>query len=69
MAIKNIPRPAIKGEHNGSFRSDDDVNDEYKTIQDFKQGLIDKNILHKGGVKKIYKIVDKWKQTKNKKVV
>ena len=29
LAIKNIPRPAIKG--------NDDVNDEYKTIQDFKQ--------------------------------
>ena len=39
--------------------SDDDVNDEYKTIQDFKQGLIDKNILRKGDVKKIDKIVDK----------
>ena len=69
FAIKNIPRPAIKGENNGSFRSDDDVNDEYKTIQDFKQGLIDKNILRKGGVKKFDKIVDKWKQTKHKKIV
>ena len=69
LAIKNIPRPAIKGENNGSFKSDDDVNDEYKTIQDFKQGLIDKNILRKGGVKKFDKIVDKWKQTKNKKIV
>ena len=69
LAIKNIPRPAIKGENNGGFRSDDDVNDEYKTIQDFKQGLIDKNILCKGGVKKFHKILDKWKQTKDKKIV
>ena len=69
LAIKNIPRPAIKGENNGDFRSDDDVNDEYKKIQNYKQGLIDKNILHKGGVKKFDKIVDKWKQTKNKKIV
>ena len=68
LAIKNIPRPAIKGENNGGFRSDEDVNDEYKTIQDFKQGLIDKNILRKGGVKKFHKIVDKWKQTKDKKL-
>ena len=68
LAIKNIPRPAIKGENNGGFRSDDDVNDEYKTIQDFKQELIDKNILRKGGVKKFDKIVDKWKQTKAKKL-
>ena len=29
LAIKNIPRPAIKGENNGGFKSDDDVNDEY----------------------------------------
>ena len=69
LAITNIPRPAIKGENNGSFRSDDDVNDEYKTIQNYKQGLIDKNILHKSGVKKFDKIVDKWKQTKNIKIV
>ena len=69
LAIKNIPRPAIKGENNSGFRSDNDVNDEYKTIQDFKQELIDKNILHKGGVKKFDKIVDKWKQTKDKKIV
>ena len=34
LTIKNIPKPAIKG----------DVNDKYKTIQDFKQELIDKNI-------------------------
>ena len=70
LAIKNIPRPAIKGKNNGGFRSDDyDVNDEYKTIQNYKQGLIDKNILRKGGVKKFDKIVDKWKQTKDKKIV
>ena len=30
LAIKNKLRPAIKGESNGGFRSDDDVNDEYK---------------------------------------
>ena len=69
LAIKNVPRPAIKGENNGSFRSYDDVNDEYKTIQDFKQGLIDNNILRKGGVKNFDEIIDKWKQTKNKKIV
>ena len=69
LAIKNIPRPAIKGENNGGFKGDDDFNDEYKTIQDFKQELIDKNILRKGGVKKFDKIVDKWKQTKEKKIV
>ena len=59
LTIKNIPRPAIKGKNN------DDVNDEYKTILDFKQELIDKNILHLDCVKKFDNIVDKWKQTKN----
>ena len=75
LAIKNIPRPAIKGENNNNFGSDDENNgnfgsdDEYKTIQDFKQGLIDKNILHKGGLKKFDNIINKWKQTKDKKIV
>ena len=69
LAIKNIPRPAIKGLNNGGFRSDDDVNDEYKTIQNFKIELIDKNILHKDGNKKIDNIVNRWKQTKDKEIL
>ena len=63
LTIKSISRPAIKGKNNGN------VSDEYKTIQDFKQELIDKNILKLSGVKKFDDIVDKWKQTKNKKIV
>ena len=63
LTIKNIPRPAIKSENNGN------VSDEYKTIQDFKQELIDKNILKLSGVKKFDDIVDKWKQTKDKEIV
>ena len=63
LTIKNIPRPATKGENNGN------VNDEYKTIQDFKQELIDKNILHLDGVKNFDNIIDKWKQTKDKEIV
>ena len=46
-----------------------DVNDKYKAIQDFKQELIDKNVLHLDGVKKFDNIVNKWKQTKDKKIV
>ena len=65
LAIKNIPRPAIKGENNGSFESDD----EYKAIQNYRQGLVDKNILLKSGAKKFYKIINKWKQTKYKEIV
>ena len=55
LAIRNIPIAAIKGENNG------DVNDEYKTIQDFKQELINRNILHLDGVKKFDNIINKWK--------
>ena len=67
LALRDISRPAIKGK-NGDDDSDD-VNDEYKTIQDFKQKLIDKNILHLGGVKKFDNVINKWKQTKDKKIV
>ena len=56
LTIKNISRPAVKG----------NVSDEYKTIQDFKQELIDKNILKLSGIKKFDDIVDKWKQKKIK---
>ena len=63
LTIKNIPRSAIKGEHNGN------VSDEYKATQNYKQELIDKNILHLNGVKKIDKIVNKWKQSKDKEIV
>ena len=69
LAIKNILRPTIKGENNGGFRSDDDVNDEYKKIQDFKQKLIDENILDINAIGKFDNVVDKWKQTKDKKIV
>ena len=63
LTIKNIPRPAIKGENN------DNVSDEYKTSQDFKQELIDKNKLHLNGVEKFDKIIHKSKQTKDKEIV
>ena len=41
----------------------------YKTVQDFKQELIDKNILHQNGVEKFDNIFNKWEQTKDKKIV
>ena len=60
----------IRG-RNGDNGDDDSDNviDEYKTIQDFKQELINKNILHLDGVKKFDNIINKWKQTKDKKIV
>ena len=63
LTIKNIPRPAIEGKNNSN------ASDEYKTIQDFKQELIDKNILKLCGLKKFDNIVNKWKQTKDKEIV
>ena len=59
LTIKNISKPAIEG----------NVSDEYKAIQNYKQELIDKNILHLDGVKKFDNIVNKWKQTKDKDIV
>ena len=72
LAIKIILRLWIKGKNdndNDDNDKDDDVNDEYKNIQKFKQELIVRNILLKGGFKKFDEIVDKWKQTKDKKTV
>ena len=69
LAIKNILRPAIKGENNGGFKSDNDANDEYKKNQDFKQKLIHEIILDINAVGKFDNTIDKWKQTKNKKIV
>ena len=42
LTIKNISRPAIKGNDNGNDNGN--VSDEYKNIQNFKQELLDKNI-------------------------
>ena len=59
LTIKNTSKPTVK----------DNVSDEYEAIQNYKQELIDKNILHLDGVKKFDIIVNKWKQTKDKDIV
>ena len=51
LALRDINRPAIGG-RNGDDDDDRD-DDEYKKIQNFKKELIDKNILHKNGSKKL----------------
>ena len=61
LALRNIIGPAIRGRNGDNGDDSDNVNDEYKTIQDFKQDLINKNILHLDGVKKFDNIIDKWK--------
>ena len=40
-----------------------------KKIQNFKKELIVKNILHKNGSEKCDNIINKWKETKDKKIV
>ena len=71
LALNNIVRPVIKGKNNGGFKSDDDYDDnnEYNSIQDFKKELINKNMLHIDGIKNFDKIINKWKQTKDKEIV
>ena len=70
LALKDINRPAIRGRNGDNSDDDsDNANDEYKTIQDFKQELINKNMLHLDGVKKFNNIINKWKQTEDKKIV
>ena len=67
LALRDINRPSIRV-RNGDD-DDGDGDDDYKTIQNFKKKLIDKNILHIDGAKRIDNIVDKWKQTKDKDIV
>ena len=62
LALRDINRPAIRGRND----DDDDDDDKYKKIQKFKKELIDKNILHKNGSKKLDNIINKWKETKDK---
>ena len=71
VTIKNISRAAIKGKNNGNDNGNGNgnVSDEYKKDQDFKQKLIDKNILNLDGEKNFDNIIDQWKQTKNKEIV
>ena len=63
LALKDISRPAIRGRNGDNSDDDsDNANDEYKTIQDFKQELINKNMLHLDGVKIFNNTINKWKQ-------
>ena len=66
LALRDINRLAIRGKNNGNNGDNDD---EYKTIQNFKEELIGKSILHIDDVKKIDNIVNKWKQTKDKEIL
>ena len=68
LALRDINRPAVRG-RNGDDDDDDDDDDEYKKILNFKKELIDKNILHKNGSRKIDNIINKWKETKDKYIV
>ena len=74
LTIKNISRPAIKGNDNGNVNGNDngngnDIDDNYKKIQDYKKELIDNGILNKNSGKEFYNIINKWIQTKDKDVL
>ena len=67
--LKNIENNFAKNDDDNKLVNIFDKYDEYKTNQNFKKELIDKNILHINGVKKFDNIVYKWKETKDKKLV
>ena len=66
LGLRDINRLAIRGRNNAN---NDDNDDEYKTIQNFKKELIGKNILRTDDVKKFDNIVNKLKQTKDKEIL
>ena len=70
LAIKNISRPAIKGNDNGNDNGNgNDIDDNYKKIQDYKKELIDNGILNKNSDEEFDNIINKWIQTKDKDVL
>ena len=74
LAIKNISIPAIKDNDNGNDNDNgsgngNDIDDNYKTIQDYKKELIDNGILNKNSGKEFDNIINKWIQTKDKDVL
>ena len=72
LAIKNISRPAIKGNDNGNDNgkgSDNGDYIDYKKIQDFKKIIIDDGILNENSVKEFDNIINKWIQTKDKDIL
>ena len=74
LTIKNISRPAIKGNENGNGDGNgngngDDIDIDYKKIQDLKKKKIDDGISNKNSVKEFYNIINKWIQTKDKDIL
>ena len=67
--LKNIEDNFAENNNDNKLVNVLDKYDEYKTIQNFKKELIDKNILDIDGVKKFDNIVNKWKQTKDKEII
>ena len=60
LAIKNISRPAIKGNDNGNDNGNgNDIDDNYKKIQDYKKELIDNDILNKNSGEEFDSIINK----------
>ena len=72
LALRDINRPAIKGRNgngNGNGNDIDIDDDDYKKIQDYKENLIDNDILNKNSVEEFDNIINKWIQTKDKDIL
>ena len=64
--LKNIEDNFAEANDDNKLVNILDKYDEYKTIQNFQEEFISKNMLHIDDVKKFDNIVNKWKQTKDK---
>ena len=63
LALRDISRPAIKGNDNGNGDGNsNDINTDYKKIQDLKKKKIDDGISNKNSVKEFDNIINKWMQ-------
>ena len=67
LTIKNISRPAIIGRNDNG--NGNDIDNDYKKIQDLKKIIIDDGILNKNSVKEFDNIINKWIQTKDKDIL
>ena len=67
LTIKNISKPAIIGRNDNG--NGNDIDNDYKKIQDLKKIIIDDGILNKNSVKEFDNIINKWIQTKDKDIL
>ena len=69
FAIKDINTPAIKSKNGNGNGDGNNIEYNYKKIQNYKKELIDDSILNKNNVEEFDNIINKWIQTKDKDVL